>query len=205
MEIAPLWLRWPIYSSLIFVVLLALTWNGKTSELGLTACAAISAGVASVWTLVGRDDIFAAREAMKGLTPQQRSQAIRATRAGAVPTDSAVLLAARRLSQPNLGKKGDLFGLPFVGVIAAMNFGDLNRVNMLAWMCLAAIATYQAINPTRLEARAQLLDQATKPPRRRNSTPPDDGDTADRTGNTLDSDITRGLDAPAFHRYARCS
>lgn len=162
LEIAPLWLRWPIYSSLVFVVFLALTWDGKTSSLGLTACAAMSAAVASVWALVGRDDIFAAREALKGLTPQQRSQAIRATRTGAVPTDSAVLRAAARLAQPNLGNKGDLFGLPFVGLIAAINFGDLNRVNMLAWMCLAAIATYQAVNPTRLEARAQLLDQAPK-------------------------------------------
>ncbi|SKD37018.1 Uncharacterised protein [Mycobacteroides abscessus subsp. massiliense] len=162
LEIAPLWLRWPIYSSLIFVALLALTWNGKTSELGLTACMAISAAATSVWVLVGRDNIFAAREALKGLTPQQRSQAIHATRAGAVPTDSVVLHAAARLAQPNLGKKGDLFGLPFVGLIAAMNFGDLNRVNMLAWMCLAAVAACQTINPTRLDARAQLLDQATK-------------------------------------------
>lgn len=162
MEIAQLWLRWPIYSSLIFVVLLVLTWNGQTSELGLTACAATSAAVGSVYALIGRDSRVAAREALKGLSPQQRSQAIHATRTGAVPSDAVVLHAAARLAQPNLGKKGDPFGLLFVGLIAAMNFVDLNRVSMLGYLCLAAVATHQAINPARLDARAQLLDQAAK-------------------------------------------
>lgn len=69
LEIAPLWLRWPIYSSLIFVALVALTWNGKSSELGLTTCAAIAAGVGSVYALVDRDNRIAGREALKDLSP----------------------------------------------------------------------------------------------------------------------------------------
>ncbi|BAX97032.1 hypothetical protein MSTE_01713 [Mycobacteroides stephanolepidis] len=162
LEIAPLWLRWPIYSSLIFVVLLTLTWDGRSSDLGLTACAAISAAVGSVSALIGRDSRVAAREALKGLSPRQRSQAIHATRAGAVPNESVVLHAAARLAQPNLGKKGDPFGLLFVGLIAAMNFIDLNRVSIFGYLCLAAVVTHQAINPDRLDARAQLLEQAAK-------------------------------------------
>ncbi|OHU52677.1 hypothetical protein BKG81_01870 [Mycobacteroides chelonae] len=49
-----------------------------------------------------------------------------------------------------------------VGIFTAISFDDLNRINMLGLLCLAAIGSYQMINPARLDARAQLLDQATK-------------------------------------------
>lgn len=46
-----------------------------------------------------------------------------------------------------------------VGIFTAISFDDLNRINMLGLLCLGS---YQMINPARLDARAQLLDQATK-------------------------------------------
>lgn len=84
------------------------------------------------------------------------------SRTGPVPTDSVVLHAATQLAQPNLGRKGDPLGLLSIGIIATVTSDNLNRISMLAFLCFAAIGGYQAINPALLDARAQLLAQATK-------------------------------------------
>jgi hypothetical protein len=161
-KIARWWLRWPVYSTLFFLVLVALSWDGKTHASWLITLASFAAVVGFVAALADRKDSLAARDVVKDLSPQQRSQAMRATRRGPVPADPAVLHAATRLAQPSLGKKGDPWGLMVVGIFTAISFDDLNRINMLGVLCLAAIGSYQMINPARLDARAQLLDQATK-------------------------------------------
>jgi hypothetical protein len=161
-KLARWWLRWPVYSTLLFLVLLALSWDGKTHASWLITLTSIAAVVGFVAALADRKDSFVAREVVKDLSPQQRSQAVRATRTGPVPADPATLHAAARLAQPNLGKKGDPCGLMMVGIFSAISFDNLNRINMLGLLCLAAIGTYQMTNPARLDARAQLLDQATK-------------------------------------------
>lgn len=161
-KIARWWLRWPVYSTLLFLVLVAMSWDGKTHASWLITIASVATVVGFGAALADRKDSISAREVVKDLSRQQRSQAVRATRTGPTPADPAVLHAATQLAQPSLGKKGDPWGLMMVGIFTAISFDDLNRINMLGLLCLAAIGSYQRINPARLDARAQQLDQATK-------------------------------------------
>ncbi|CQA04686.1 Uncharacterised protein [Mycobacteroides abscessus] len=93
-KLARWWLRWPVYSTLFFLVLVALSWDGKTHAGWLITLASFAAVVGFGAALSDRKDSLAAREVVEDLSPQERSQATRATRTGPVP---AVQLYYRQL------------------------------------------------------------------------------------------------------------
>ncbi|OHU71838.1 hypothetical protein BKG86_01745 [Mycobacteroides chelonae] len=152
-----------MYSLLTLGAVALAFWDDGVSTTKVAVSASISA-VPGLWfALVGRKRAAFVRETLGALEPKSRAEAFNAPLFGPIPTDPAILRAAAALAQPNLGSTPTKWMAVYATLLILTNLdGQLKVRDLVIVAFFAAMGVYSWINPIRLDARAQLLIQASE-------------------------------------------
>ncbi|WP_286151307.1 MULTISPECIES: hypothetical protein [unclassified Mycobacterium] len=163
LEIAPWWVHLVLHSQLALGVLAVAFWDGELSATKVAVSVSVSA-VLGVWfALAGRKRATFVRETLSAVEPERRAEAFNAPLFGPIPTDPAVLRAAAALAQPNLGSTPTKWMAVYAALLILTNLNAQPKVGDLLMVAFfTAMGVYTWISPIRLDARAQLLIQATE-------------------------------------------
>ncbi|MEU9806201.1 hypothetical protein [Mycobacterium sp. NPDC050853] len=163
LEIAPWWAHWALYFLLTLGALAVGFWNGEPSTIKVVASTSISAVLGLWFARIGRKRAAFVHETLSTVEPERRAEAFNAPLFGPIPTDPATLRAATQLAQPNLGSTPTRWMAVYAVLLMLANLDGHFKVRDLVMVALfAAMGVYSWINPIRLDARAQLLIQASE-------------------------------------------
>lgn len=175
LALAPWWIQWPVYTTLIFasagIPVTIINRNEQGQWLGWwIGIAVVAVVVGLVWALAARSRAPQLRQLLDGLTPAQYRQAAKAVLSGPIPADPAIRRAAARLAQRAVERQFRSIS-PVVcqvlvwamGVNAFIQVGSaafgatISFVTVFNAAVFSGMAVFWWLYPPLLQARAQLL------------------------------------------------
>lgn len=152
-----------LYFLLILGTLALAFWDGEPSTTKVAVSASISAVLGLWFARVGRKRVAFVRETLSAVESERRAEAFNAPLFGPIPADPDVLRAAAALAQPNLGSTPVKWMAVYAALLILTNLdGRLKVSDLLMVAFFSAMGVYSWISPIRLDARAQLLIQASE-------------------------------------------
>ncbi|KPN46463.1 hypothetical protein AN931_23060 [Mycobacterium intracellulare subsp. chimaera] len=164
----PWWMRWLINSALIGALLavfwcLQITYPFERAAPTVLALALVGYSVAAgaVSALGQRPARAAYIEAMRGLSPAQRAEAVRALRAGALPTDHSVLAGAIRCGavaeayyqRASRGRSAQAIAVAVLALAGIASFVLSDPRHGTLWLLLATLLAAVTVHREHLRAK----------------------------------------------------
>lgn len=152
-----------LYVLLTLGILAVAFWDDAPSATKVVVIASISVALGLWLAHLGRKRAAFVRETLSTVVPERRAEAFNAPLFGPIPTDPATLRAATQLAQPNLGgTPAKWLAVYAVLLILTRLDGQLKVRDLVMVAFFAAMGVYSWVSPIRLDARAQLLIQASE-------------------------------------------